>query len=206
MKVFMKKAQVALWILGLLAWVPAAHGADSLVTIGAAASITTTSGADVCADSLDIDADGLFDGNWCGGSLLAELTSFTAVEFADGISLVWKTASEVDCVGFHLWRRSGEADYVRITPSLIPSEGSLTEGATYEFVDDHCRAAYCFYMLEGIDIGGVSNWHGPIEVEKQPGFCGTMGNAGGFGLFWLSLPPAAMVFWLTRRQRKHKAA
>ena len=119
MKPLTKKIRQGLvLVLILFPGVPA-HG-GSLITVGAGASITGGTGTDVCADAHDFQ--GTFDGTWCGGPLLVELLYFEARGFDDYVKLTWGTASELDCAGFHLLRRSGDGTYARITESLIPAK------------------------------------------------------------------------------------
>ena len=52
--------------------------------------------------------------------------------------------------------------------SLIPSEGSATQGASYEFVDNDVRnGKKYFYKLEDIDMNGTSTLHGPVKVKVK---------------------------------------
>ena len=136
---------------------------------------------------------------------LIELVRFDArpCERSSCIALEWETGSEIDAVGFNLWR-SGTMDdnYEKINASRIPSRGSPLEGASYAFVDPACPTTVCYYKLEDIDLNGTSIFHGPIEVIPQPGLCGTMPDATGFVIFQLFLPFAATILW----RRKRKAA
>lgn len=166
MEGFLKRLLLPLWVLMVLGAVPGAHGADSLITIGANASITTTSGADVCADSRDIDPNGLFDGSWCGGPLMVELLSFTVQGQADCIVLGWETAAEVDCAGFHLWRsKTNGGEYTRITQTLIAAEGGPTSGVEYGYEDFDVELGLThYYQLQVIDYSGQDTFHGPISA------------------------------------------
>ena len=98
--------------------------------------------------------------------LVVDLVSFTATGFEDYVLLEWETASEIDNAGFHLWRSETEdGEYVRITDSLIPAEGSPTSGAEYEYEDlDVEQGLTYFYELEDIDYDGLSTFHGPVSA------------------------------------------
>jgi hypothetical protein len=104
-----------------------------------------------------------------GGSTLIELSSFIAYP-SDGMVLIeWITESEIDTVGFNLYRASSrDREYTQINSSLIPAEGSPTEGAQYFFIDEGVknRRMY-FYQLEDIDIYGVSTFHGPVSATPR---------------------------------------
>jgi hypothetical protein len=65
-----------------------------------------------------------------------ELVSFEATPAPGAIELVWKSGSELQNLGFHLYRASEAArPYERITSSLIPGLGSSPTGATYRYRD-----------------------------------------------------------------------
>ncbi len=109
------------------------------------------------------------------GPLVAELVSFTA-EAVDGhVLLTWKTASELDTVGFHLWRSDSEAgEYARITRTLIPAGGGPALGAAYTHVDGDVTPPWTgYYKLEVMDSGGASVFHGPVSVTvgESDGIC-----------------------------------
>jgi hypothetical protein len=51
---------------------------------------------------------------------------------------------------------------------LIQAEGSPTQGATYQFVDEsgQNRKTY-YYKLEDIDLNGTSTMHGPVSATQR---------------------------------------
>jgi hypothetical protein len=58
--------------------------------------------------------------------------------------------------------------YEQINEALIPSEGSTTQGASYEFVDNDVRnGKKYFYKLEDIDMNETSTLHGPVKVKVK---------------------------------------
>ena len=67
---------------------------------------------------------------------LIALSSFTATPKNKEVILEWKTESEIDNAGFNLYRSESEnGEYMKINTSLIPAQGSSTQGASYEFID-----------------------------------------------------------------------
>ena len=94
------------------------------------------------------------------------LSDFRASARNNAARLTWATEAEIDNAGFNIYRADSEdGEYVQINDSLIPSAGSPTEGASYEFVDTGAanRTTY-FYMLEDIDLNGATNRHGPVTA------------------------------------------
>ena len=97
----------------------------------------------------------------------AVLRLFIATASDDEVTLVWETITEIDNLGFHLWRSSQpEAGYQRMNSTLIPSQALGTGGARYEFVDHGVPAGAWYYKLETISTTGQTDgWHGPISIR-----------------------------------------
>jgi hypothetical protein len=85
------------------------------------------------------------------------------------VTLNWVTETETDTAGFNILRaKSKYGAYVKINPSLILAEGSATQGASYEFVDNDVRnGKKYFYKLEDIDMNQTSTLHGPVKVKVK---------------------------------------
>jgi hypothetical protein len=104
---------------------------------------------------------------------LINLSYFDAERFWRRIIVTWQTESEVNNAGFNLYRAATEdGEYVQINSSLIPAQGTSTQGAFYEFVDKDVqnRKTY-YYKLEDIDMNGSLTMHGPV-VATRGGFMG----------------------------------
>jgi hypothetical protein len=90
------------------------------------------------------------------------LKNFSATITEDGVMLNWETLSEVNTLGFNLYRSETlEAEKVRVNSELILSNlapGSL-EGALYEHLDG-ANAAEAYYWLEEIEIDGTATSYG----------------------------------------------
>ena len=84
------------------------------------------------------------------------------------MTLNWVTETEIDTSGFNILRADKKKGvYEQINEALIPSEGSTTQGASYEFVDNDVRnGKKYFYKLEDIDSNGTSTLHGPVKVKE----------------------------------------
>jgi hypothetical protein len=94
------------------------------------------------------------------------LQSFTAQGSSDGVVLDWSTASEIDNLGFHLYRSLAEGGpYERITASVIPGLGAFVAGRSYSYVDKTTALGVrYFYQLEDIDTSGHTERHGPVSA------------------------------------------
>lgn len=87
------------------------------------------------------------------------------------VDLEWQTATEVDNLGFHLYRSaSATGPWERITASLIPGLGSSPEGASYRYTDAPLEnGRTCFYLLEDIETTGRTEFHGPVSATPELG-------------------------------------
>ncbi len=98
-----------------------------------------------------------------------DLASFEARALSGAVELSWKTASELDNLGFHLHRStSAGGPYERITANLIPGLGSSPAGASYRYVDaglENGRTYY--YKLEDVETTGKSELHGPVMATPR---------------------------------------
>jgi hypothetical protein len=101
-----------------------------------------------------------------------KLLSFEARARQNAIVLKWETASEIDNLGFNVYRAEvAEGTYTKLNASLIPSQvlpGSPL-GATYTFRDRTAQPGVrYFYKLESVDIYGNSTFHGPVDALMRP--------------------------------------
>ena len=98
-----------------------------------------------------------------------ELIDFSANPAEMGIELTWETVTEVDNLGFNLYRSQLHIGIKeQLNESLIPSQviGSLF-GAQYTYVDDDLLAdGTYYYWLESVDIRGFTELYGPVEVQR----------------------------------------
>jgi hypothetical protein len=104
----------------------------------------------------------------CNVPASVNLSFFGARALPDKVMVGWQTASEVDNVGFNLYRaESADGPRVQLNqglmiPSQAPGSGS---GADYRFADGDVKIGKTYYYwLEDVDIYGVSTQHGPVKV------------------------------------------
>lgn len=99
----------------------------------------------------------------------AEISDFDVRAQSDHILVYWETASELDSLGFHIWR--GETNVLnnasRITASIIPSQvGGQPIGAEYEYEDTTAeRGIIYYYWLEAVDVNLSSDFYGPEKAR-----------------------------------------
>jgi uncharacterized repeat protein (TIGR01451 family) len=95
------------------------------------------------------------------------LASFTAEAQGQVILLAWETASELDLLGFNLYR--GEAlggERIQVNDTLIPGQAlGSPVGAKYDVVDSAVVPGITYYYwLEDVDVYGMAVQHGPVTA------------------------------------------
>jgi hypothetical protein len=111
-------------------------------------------------------------GSFSGGWTLDITTQAVAVTVAGisarttkaGVLVRWRTGTEADTLGFHLYReRAGKR--VRVDRRLIPAKGSVS-GARYSFLDRRAPHGKLRYRLQAIGKDGSREWFGPVGVAR----------------------------------------
>jgi len=94
------------------------------------------------------------------------LSSFTASQKAKKVIVIWQTATEIDNLGFNIYRSESESgQYTKINKKLIHAKGSSTKGASYKFKDKHVFSGKTYwYKLEDVDSGNTKTVNGPKSV------------------------------------------
>ncbi|MCK5734090.1 MAG: hypothetical protein KAI38_07880, partial [Candidatus Latescibacteria bacterium] len=90
-------------------------------------------------------------------SLPVELSSFTAFPDYGQIVLKWRTESEVNNLGFDLYRAiSEEGPFEKITERRIEGAGTSASAVDYEYVDEKIEEGMTyFYKIESMDYDGT---------------------------------------------------
>jgi hypothetical protein len=123
---------------------------------------------------------GSLSGNWAAamGAYVAfsisqatavRVASFTARRQASTVLLTWETATEIDLIGFHLYRADGpDRKPLRLDDILIPSQNPGSPiGCSYEFTDKTSGPSQAYYWLEDVDVHGAATRHGPVVVPEE---------------------------------------
>jgi hypothetical protein len=86
------------------------------------------------------------------------------------ILIEWTTASELDTVGYNLYRSEDPAIMgARVNPELIPASSDPLTGGSYEFEDRDVQAGVSYYYsLEEVESSGATHRAGVIEVTAKP--------------------------------------
>ena len=100
-----------------------------------------------------------------------KLQSFTAAPGDSSVLVEWRTASELQNQGFHLYRALAESGpWLQLTKSLIPGLGSSAVGQAYSFRDiGLTNGTRYFYRLEDVDASSKATSHGPVSAVPATG-------------------------------------
>ena len=86
-----------------------------------------------------------------------------AARAATGVLVRWRTGTEADLLGFHVYRSRGHS-WKRITRSLIVAKGSVA-GASYRFLDRTAKRGVAYrYRIKAVNRDGTTSWFGPVRV------------------------------------------
>ncbi|MEZ4665038.1 MAG: hypothetical protein R2911_46525 [Caldilineaceae bacterium] len=102
-----------------------------------------------------------------------DLVSFTAETQGGGTMITWQTSSEVQTLGFHLWRSTtgDRLDAIQITATLIAARGSANAGADYYYTDMTIQQGVHYtYWLQEVRLDGTTQDAGMV----QPQFSGAL--------------------------------
>lgn len=101
-------------------------------------------------------------------SLPVELTSFTGKSVDNKVILNWKTATEINNLGFTI-QRSSEMK----TPSenwktlgFVKGNGTTTNTYSYSFSDNSPLQGIAYYRIKQTDVNGSFTIYGPVEVNN----------------------------------------
>jgi hypothetical protein len=99
----------------------------------------------------------------------AELTAVTVSTFAasrapHGVHIRWRTGTEAETIGFHVYRSRGSA-WTRVDRQLIRAHGSVA-GARYSLLDRRAPRGKLTYRLQAVGTDGSRTWYGGASVSR----------------------------------------
>jgi len=135
---------------------------ETSVDLGVLDTATDTNGDDVQITQIGVKA--------CTPTAVA-LMSFDAAPSDGAVDVAWATGSEVDNLGFNLYRGpSALGPWIPLNIALIPGQGFSAMGASYAWRDSGLQnGTRYFYRLEDVDAKSESTFHGPVSASPQAG-------------------------------------
>ena len=95
--------------------------------------------------------------------LAVTVASLSGHKVTKGVLVRWRTGTEADLLGFHVYRSRGHS-WRRLTRSLIVAKGSVS-GASYRFLDKTARRGAAYrYRIKAVNRDGTTSWFGPVRV------------------------------------------
>ncbi len=108
-----------------------------------------------------------FAPNNCTNSPTAvSVSRFAASRTARGVTASWRTSSEVQVVGFNVWRQNSAGRWTKLNPTLIAAKhAGQARGSAYSLVDRSAfkRVPYN-YRLQVVAPSGKRAWYGLSAV------------------------------------------
>ncbi len=105
-----------------------------------------------------------------GTPLAANLASFEAIPQPDHVLVTWETTSEIDNLGFNLYRATTPSGPQQpLNTTLIPSQApGSSQGFVYTWPDFAVTAGTTYYYwLEAVSATGGTVLHGPVSATYQ---------------------------------------
>jgi hypothetical protein len=143
--------------------VNAVTGEPGPVDVCNVVSVTTTNDLDLTNNADSDPAD-------VGAPTAVDLLYFEGTGAQNAVILEWATASELDTIGFNLYRRGRLDGTMRPINNLLVQAQvpGAVEGASYIFKVDGLKAGKFYYFwLEDVDMYGNTTIHGPIYVKAK---------------------------------------
>ncbi len=105
---------------------------------------------------------------WGEPPLPVELASFAATAGDRVVTLSWETRSELNNLGFQIYRRVEDGEFVRIDSEMIPGAGTSEDLHSYRYVDRGLRNGATYsYQIAAVDFGGNVRMH-DLVVSATP--------------------------------------
>ena len=138
-------------------------------SVGDAISVFSQGAADGTGSANDTVSGSGFQRILPDISLPVFLSVFTATATSNGVLLSWRTESEVDNLGWNIYRSTRrDGEYYRINGRLIAGAGNSAMPNNYQYLDKEAKEGVTyFYYLEDVDISGRKNRSEVIQVPSD---------------------------------------
>lgn len=84
------------------------------------------------------------------------------------VHLYWDTGTEVNLVGFNVWKKAGNGEFVLLNANLIPARTGLAVGNSYSLLDKRVKPGTKYrYKLEVISVDGYSAWSDAVSLKVR---------------------------------------
>lgn len=97
-----------------------------------------------------------------------ELTSFGASVSGGKVTLLWKTATELNNSGFDIERKAENGQWQKI--GFVTGAGTTTSGREYAYADANAGTGKFTYRLRQVDFNGAFSFSNEVEVDLSSPF------------------------------------
>src|SRR5262245_30768808 len=96
-----------------------------------------------------------------------DLSSFSALPSAGGVTLQWTTSRESELLGWNVYRSSNpDGIFLRLNPVTLPSAGDSEEETDYIYQDTTAAGGLrYFYRVEAITVLGLPERSFPVSAR-----------------------------------------
>jgi hypothetical protein len=116
-----------------------------------------------CSSGCQVNDAANYDDAFMDTSVLAvTIATVSARRSPGGVTVRWRTGTEVDTLGFNVYRQV-RGKRVRLNRGLLPALGGLG-GSSYSYRDRRAPARAARYWVQDVAIDGTRTWHGPVRV------------------------------------------
>jgi hypothetical protein len=122
-------------------------------------SVDVGSGADVCADAININGIWTGSGTICSGPLPVTISSFLASVSSNNVLLKWVTEMELNNSGFDIERKNAKGNSVWQKINFVHGSGTTNERKNYSYADRKLLVGTYQYRLKQIDYNGNFNYY-----------------------------------------------
>jgi hypothetical protein len=141
------------------------YGTNTKADVGNIGIVTLRQGTSTSAPTMTIDGIRV-QKSWAdlGGSTPVELTSFTASVTKGAVNLSWKTATEVNNMGFNVERSANKSDWAKIV--FVQGNQTSTSTKSYSYIDKSVgQSGNYYYRLKQIDNDGSYKYSNIAEAS-----------------------------------------
>ena len=141
-------------IFVLITLIAGLNYSQSSINYDAGTNMEIQSGADVCADAINVNGSYSGTGTICQGALPVLLSSFTSSANKNNITLSWTTEAEINNKGFDIERKELKDKALWKKAGFVQGNGTINEQKKYLFEDKKLNTGKYSYRLKQIDYNG----------------------------------------------------
>lgn len=130
------------------------------IVVGDGAELNLGTGTDVCSSVFgNISGNVTGTGTSCTQAMPVELMNFSSAVSKTGVTLSWRTASELNNLGFEIHRSENGNRSVWHKIGFVNGSGTKSTPTNYTFSDTKLKTGKYYYRIRQIDINGNMQYY-----------------------------------------------